>query len=63
MRGPVQVMLAKAQDVVPRPAALSGGAVYEMKLDGYRGALRVIDGTERSSGRGMGRTCRPSSRI
>ena len=42
--GPVRVMLAKAQDTIPRPGALSGGAVYELKFDGYRAVLRVTDG-------------------
>ncbi len=40
-QGPVQVMLAKAQDTIPGPDAMSGGTVWELKFDGYRAVLRV----------------------
>ncbi|HET9649156.1 MAG TPA: ATP-dependent DNA ligase [Microlunatus sp.] len=38
--GPVAVMLAKAQDAIPGPAALPGGTIWELKYDGYRSVLR-----------------------
>ncbi|MDN5764026.1 MAG: ATP-dependent DNA ligase, partial [Microlunatus sp.] len=37
--GPVQVMLTKAQESIPRAAA--GQLAYEMKWDGYRAALQI----------------------
>lgn len=39
LRGPVMLALATAQDVIPGAAALPGGAWYEPKWDGFRGAL------------------------
>jgi ATP-dependent DNA ligase len=39
--GPVEVALARSAPEVPRPAALPGGCVYEMKFDGWRGVLLV----------------------
>lgn len=38
--GAVEVMLTKAQESIPRPAA-AGQLAYEMKWDGYRAALQV----------------------
>ena len=40
---PVRVMLAKAQDTIPGPAALPGGTIWELKYDGYR---MVVSATE-----------------
>ena len=42
-QGPVQVMLAKAQDTIPGPDAMPGGTVWELKFDGYRAVLRVTN--------------------
>jgi ATP-dependent DNA ligase len=39
LEGPVVLALAKAQDVIPGEAAMPGGAWYEPKWDGFRGAL------------------------
>lgn len=36
LRGPQQLALARAADVVPTSAALPGGSLYEPKWDGYR---------------------------
>jgi ATP-dependent DNA ligase len=36
LRGFVVVALARSEDTIPRAAALPGGAVYELKWDGYR---------------------------
>jgi ATP-dependent DNA ligase len=36
LRGPVPLLLAVPQEALPAPAALAGGAVYEMKWDGFR---------------------------
>lgn len=45
--GAVEVMLTKAQESIPRPAA-AGQLAYEMKWDGYRAALQVTpDGVVR----------------
>jgi ATP-dependent DNA ligase len=33
---PVQLALAKAQEDVPTPSSMVGGAVYELKWDGFR---------------------------
>lgn len=37
--GPVDLALAKAVEDVPGPHALPGGSRYELKWDGYRGAI------------------------
>ena len=39
LAGPVDVALARAQDTIPGPHALPGGSRYELKFDGYRGAI------------------------
>jgi ATP-dependent DNA ligase len=39
LTGPVEVELARAVEQVPGPKALSGGTVWEPKLDGYRGVI------------------------
>lgn len=39
LRGPQQLALARAADVVPTSAALPGGSLYEPKWDGYRVAV------------------------
>jgi hypothetical protein len=36
LRGPVSLVLAVAQEVLPAPAALVAGAIYEVKWDGFR---------------------------
>lgn len=44
---PVQLMLARAVDVVPEPGALPGSCCYEMKYDGWRASIHR--GPERAS--------------
>ncbi|MEJ7648195.1 MAG: non-homologous end-joining DNA ligase [Nakamurella sp.] len=39
LAGPVDLALAKAVEEVPGPFALPGGSRYELKWDGYRGAM------------------------
>lgn len=39
LAGPVELELAKAQDTLPGPHALRGGVSWELKFDGFRGAL------------------------
>ncbi len=34
--GPVEVELAKLQEIIPAESAMAGGSVYEPKWDGYR---------------------------
>ena len=43
--GPVEVMLAKAQDELPGPHAMAGGTRYEPKWDGYRASISSAGGT------------------
>jgi ATP-dependent DNA ligase len=49
LRGPVEVALARAVDIVPGPNALPGGTVWEPKLDGYRGV--IVRGPDQGSTR------------
>jgi ATP-dependent DNA ligase len=39
LAGPVEVELARAVEHIPTSNALSGGTVWEPKLDGYRGVI------------------------
>ena len=39
LAGPVDVVLARAQDTLPGPRSLRGGTRYELKRDGFRGVL------------------------
>ena len=39
LAGPVDLELAKAESSIPGPHAMSGGTLYELKFDGYRGCL------------------------
>jgi ATP-dependent DNA ligase len=41
LRPPVALALAKAVESIPRGDALPGGAVYEMKFDGFRAVCIV----------------------
>lgn len=43
LAGPVALELAQAVEQIPGPAAMRGGTVYELKWDGYRGALVAGD--------------------
>lgn len=36
LRGPVEVCLARGQDVIPLPGEFAGGCAYELKWDGFR---------------------------
>ena len=50
---PVEVMLARAVETLPRPDALPGGCLYEPKWDGYRAVIhRTADGVRIQSRRG-----------
>ena len=60
--GPVSVMLAKAQDSIPRPGR-GVALAFEPKWDGFRGACRCTRTGRLGSGRGTAPTFRPSSRI
>lgn len=42
--GPVEVMLTRAQDVVPIASARPGGTIWEPKWDGYRSILQASQG-------------------
>jgi ATP-dependent DNA ligase len=39
LTGPVEVELARPVEQIPGTKALSGGTVWEPKLDGYRGVI------------------------
>jgi hypothetical protein len=39
LQGPVVVALARAEETIPSASSLPGGAVYELKWDGFRCAL------------------------
>ena len=39
LRGPVTVALARSEPSIPVPSSLPGGALYELKWDGYRVAV------------------------
>lgn len=49
---PIQPMLAKAVDAVPEPDSVPGGLLYEPKWDGFRGIVRIQDGTCEIGSRG-----------
>ena len=36
LRGPVVVALARTEEAIPGESTMAGGAVYELKWDGYR---------------------------
>lgn len=50
----MQVALAAAADRIPPAASLSGGALYELKFDGYRGLIvRTVAGARIWSRQGV----------
>lgn len=59
LRGPVEVCLARGQDVIPLPGEFAGGCAYELKWDGFRlVAVRRPGGTTLWSRRGTDLTRR-----
>lgn len=58
-RGPIAVAAARAADTVPEASALTGGALYSIKVDGWRLVInRSRDGVELRSRHGTDLTSR-----
>src|SRR4051794_11378318 len=47
LRGPVALALARAEEAIPAAGSMPGGAWYEPKWDGFRGAIVIGSGGPR----------------